>query len=90
MLPIKLQNLLDLCYSNVKENHVETSQEANKKEEKSRELGSTTNDGRCERTFITFLDEQVFQNVFPQTQTKPPTRNICPITRYFFLFLMSP
>lgn len=62
---------------------METEQEASKKEEeKNREVENTTYDGRCERTFITFLDEQVFQNVFPQTQPKPLPRNICPITRY--------
>ena len=62
---------------------METEQEASKKEEeKNREVESTTYDIRCERTFITFLDEQVFRNVFPQTQQKPPPRNICPITRY--------
>jgi hypothetical protein len=76
---------LGLCYSNEKENLVETEQDGNKKEEENnKEVGSTTNDGRCERTFITFLDEQVFRNVFPQTQPKLPARNICPITRYFY------
>jgi len=65
-----------------KENQMEIEQEASKKEEeKNREVESTTYDGRCERTFITFLDAQVFRNVFPQTQPKPPPRNICPITR---------
>jgi hypothetical protein len=60
---------------------VETGEEVSKKEEKDREVGGTINDSRCERTFITFLDDQVFRNVFPQTQPKPPTRSICPITR---------
>jgi hypothetical protein len=73
---------LDLCYSTEKENQMETEQETSKKEEKNREVESTTHDGRCERTFITFLDEQVFRNVFPQTQPKPLPRNVCPITRY--------
>lgn len=63
---------------------METGQEASKnEEEKNREVGGTTYDGQCERTFITFLDDRVFRNVFPQTQPKPPARNICPITRYF-------
>lgn len=61
---------------------METEQDASKKEEENREVENTTYDGRCERTFITFLDEQVFRNVFPQTQPKAPPRNICPITRY--------
>jgi len=63
---------------------METEQEASKKEEeKNREVESTTYDGHCERTFITFLDAPVFRNVFPQTLPKPPPRNICPITRYY-------
>ncbi|PNF39156.1 putative vacuolar protein sorting-associated protein 72 [Cryptotermes secundus] len=66
--------------SNERKSEVEIG-EVTKKEEKNREVGSTINDSRCERTFITFLDDQVFWNVFPQTQAKPPTRSICPITR---------
>lgn len=45
---------------------------------------------RCERTFITFSDEQTFKAACPWADSKPrppPPFKICPFTRYFNLFL---
>ncbi|XP_069675563.1 vacuolar protein sorting-associated protein 72 homolog [Periplaneta americana] len=66
--------------SNGKENQTD-AEESKKEEDKNKDVGSTSNDTRCERTFITFLDEQVYRSAFPQTQPKAPAKNICPITR---------
>lgn len=48
----------------------------------------------CSRTFITFTDDKVFQEVFPQTKKKPPQKLTCPVTRlpakYFDPVTMTP
>ncbi|XP_046381677.1 vacuolar protein sorting-associated protein 72 homolog [Haliotis rufescens] len=36
---------------------------------------------RCERTFITFTDEGTYKDVFPQKRSRPPAKQLCPITR---------
>ncbi|KAK7473760.1 hypothetical protein BaRGS_00034983 [Batillaria attramentaria] len=35
----------------------------------------------CSRTFITFTDDKIFQDVFPQRKRKQPQRLTCPVTR---------
>ena len=35
----------------------------------------------CSRTFITFTDHNIFNDVFPQVRRKAPQRPICPVTR---------
>ena len=36
---------------------------------------------KCERTFITFTDERIVKNYFPERKHKPPLRQFCPVTR---------
>lgn len=35
----------------------------------------------CERTFITFTDERILKDYFPEKRTKPPVKQFCPVTR---------
>lgn len=42
---------------------------------------STDKIEKCERTFITFTDEHVFQDIFNPSKSRPYLNNICPITR---------
>ncbi|XP_046392351.1 vacuolar protein sorting-associated protein 72 homolog [Ischnura elegans] len=54
------------------------------KDSNSKETDSKDQDklgARCERTFITFMDEQVFHDIFPQKMPKSPTKAFCPLTR---------
>ncbi|KAL5016487.1 hypothetical protein ScPMuIL_006076 [Solemya velum] len=36
---------------------------------------------RCSRTFITFTDERIFRDCFPQKKLKPTVKQYCPVTR---------
>ncbi len=36
---------------------------------------------KCERTFITFTDENTFKDIFPQKRARPSQKQLCPITR---------
>uniref|UniRef100_A0A1B6CV53 Vacuolar protein sorting-associated protein 72 homolog n=1 Tax=Clastoptera arizonana TaxID=38151 RepID=A0A1B6CV53_9HEMI len=44
--------------------------------------GVILEEGRCERTFITFSDEQTMKEAFPKCgKIQPPEKVLCPITR---------
>lgn len=45
---------------------------------------------RCERTFITFPNENVLESYINQSKVNPPKKNICPITRSAPFMLFSP
>ncbi|KAJ9586612.1 hypothetical protein L9F63_019805 [Diploptera punctata] len=74
--------------SSNKENEMEMeidSEEVKKEEEKEekscKEPTNDKNDAKCERTFVTFFDEKLYKEIFPQTKPKITTKNVCPITR---------
>lgn len=35
---------------------------------------------KCSRTFITFLEDETFDRLFPKHKAKMPVREICPVT----------
>ncbi|XP_060066882.1 vacuolar protein sorting-associated protein 72 homolog [Ylistrum balloti] len=39
------------------------------------------NGEKCSRTFITFTDERIFKDYFPQKKHKPPVKQYCPVTK---------
>ncbi|OWF36321.1 vacuolar protein sorting-associated protein 72 homolog [Mizuhopecten yessoensis] len=36
---------------------------------------------KCSRTFVTFTDERIFKDYFPQKKHKPPVKQYCPVTK---------
>lgn len=39
------------------------------------------NGEKCSRTFVTFTDERIFKDYFPQKKHKPPVKQYCPVTK---------
>lgn len=56
-------------------------------DETSKPSSGNTASGRCSRNFITFTDEKLLREYFPNKKPKPAARTLCPITkqvtRYF-------
>ncbi len=42
---------------------------------------------RCSRNFITFSEEAVFKKYFPKNRNRPPSKQLCPVTRQRAMYL---
>ncbi|XP_033624462.1 vacuolar protein sorting-associated protein 72 homolog [Asterias rubens] len=42
---------------------------------------------RCSRNFITFSEEAIFKKYFPKNKNRPPSKQLCPVTRQRAMYL---